>query len=207
MVDVLVHRAGQRRGRRQEMGDRCHGRRRDARRPGVRECRDDRCRFHRRGRLVDRRVAAAVQGDGRRRRRHWRHAQDPRRRRLGGDLHAGRDQRPCASTFSISTCPTTGSRCARPSRATRRGCCVVRPGNGVRGRHRPRPARAARSRRSAGLQRHQGHSGAIERRAPARRRRGANRRDAAYADRAGSLESVHPASQAAGGRRPHQLRP
>ena len=28
-----------------------------------------------------------------------------------------------------------------------------------------------------------------------------------HADRAGSLESVHPASQAAGGRRPHQLRP
>ena len=74
----------------------------------------------------------------------------------------------CASTSSISICRTTGSRCARQSRATRRGCWWSSPAR-VRGPHRSRPAVAARSRRRAGLQRHQGHSGAVERHAPARR--------------------------------------
>ena len=41
---------------------------------------------------------------------------------LGGDLLGAVTPTPCASTSSISICRRTGSRCARPSRATRRGC-------------------------------------------------------------------------------------
>ena len=68
--------------------------------------------------------AQAVQGHGRRQRcSSRRHAQGrpasaPGRVQLLRAVTAEL----CASTSSISTCPTTGSRCARPSRATRRGC-------------------------------------------------------------------------------------
>ena len=97
---------------------------------------------------------------------------------------------------------------ARPSRAMRRGCWSCGPAAALEDRHRARPAVAARSRRPAGLQRHQGHPGAARRHPPARRRRrrrSTRRCTCAIApDR--WLAFVRPA-QARRRRRPHQFRP
>ena len=65
--------------------------------------------------------------------------------------------------LSISSCRRTASRCGRPARAMRRGCCVVPAGRGARSTTaRPRPAGPAAPRRRAGLQRHAGHPRALQ---------------------------------------------
>ena len=120
-----------------------------ARRPGVRGCRHDRGRFHRR-RAFRRssprcRLFKATEGDRRRHRRH--RSGSPGVGAWAVTCSRPVTERTCASTFSISTCRKTGSRCARPSRATRRGCWSCGPATAFEDRHRARPARPARARR------------------------------------------------------------
>ena len=180
----------------------------DPRRPGVRGCREDRCRFHRRRRFVDRRIAAAVQGVGRRRLRHGRHAQDHRRRRLGGRPAPGRDADTVRVDLFDFELPEEriALRPAEPRDAAR--LLVVRPGDGVRG---PASSATCRTLLEPGDVLVFNDTKVIPAQLSGVRRRGdaVAQIDATLhqADRAGSLVGVRPAGQAARGRRPHPLRP